>query len=766
MKTNWPMRRPLFPVAVAGLVGTVMGLGWGQIPWIWLGVAGVGSVFSWWGPKKWRTPAIWLFVLGVFALYAGARAYAPPRESLKARAGQEGGTVEVEGWIAELPTERIWENGGKAMETEMEVISLFGETGWERTSGRVLLRVDPSPEKMPKVGNVVRLVGYLTLPERPMNPGEFDRVRHLQSRGLDYILKVRTQDLETVGDQNGVWLARMAAGLRSHMIRSTSLGLQEDPEASGLIAAMLFGYRDGVGEELREAFRATGTLHLFAVSGQNLAVVAGMLLWILALTGAVKWRWAWMTLPAVFLFCLATGMEASAARAFVMTGVLYLGWILGRPMDPANWLGAALIGLMIWDPRQVEDVGFQLSFLVVAGLMVFAGPIQTKLVGWGRPDRWIPNRLVSFWRRAWYRGWAELATLVAASVAAWLGSVLPGIVLFHQITPVALVANVVAAPIAGAVTVLAAVSSMMAPFFSVGAIGMNLLNARLVHLLAGVLGWMATWPGGHFALADPRVWFERGPALEIVAVEGAAPTLVTGKGGKWLIETGSKMAWANSVRPFLNYYGVNRLDGVMLTAGLAKQSGSAQELLGSMPIGWWGESGLGGRSGALKQWRMEMVERKEGRRFFGEGDRVDLGRDWTAEVLWPPDGSASGRAEEDGLVMHLNCGEARLLWAGSIPRGVEKKLVERYGEKLKSGVLVQGPSKDVNLTSEWLRAVRPNYLVRSWKALEDDPSLSVDLDQISKKIGITLVKLKESGAVHLEPEPQNGGWTIHRWRGD
>jgi hypothetical protein len=98
------------------------------------------------------------------------------------------------------------------METEMEVTSLFGETGWERTSGRVLLRVDPSPEKMPKVGDVVRLAGYLTLPERPMNPGEFDRVRHLQSRGLDYILKVRTQDLETVGDQKGVWLARMAAG--------------------------------------------------------------------------------------------------------------------------------------------------------------------------------------------------------------------------------------------------------------------------------------------------------------------------------------------------------------------------------------------------------------------------------------------------------------------------------------------------------------------------------------------------------------------------
>jgi ComEC/Rec2-related protein len=471
-----------------------------------------------------------------------------------------------------------------------------------------------------------------------------------------------------------------------------------------------------------------------------------------------------MTLPAVFLFCLATGMEASAARAFVMTGVLYLGWILGRPMDPANWLGSALLALLIWDPRQVGDTGFQLSFLVVAGLMVLSGPIQAKLIGWGRPEPWIPARLVAPWRRIGHRGWTTVATVVAASIAAWVGSLLPGIFLFHQITPVALAANVVAAPIAGAVTVLAAVSSVMAPFFSAGAIGINLMNARLVHLLAGVLGWMATWPGGHFAVADPKVWFEWGPAVEIVAVEGAAPTLVRGKGGKWLLDPGSKMAWANSVRPFLNYHGVNRLDGVVLTAGLAKRSGCAEELLDSIPIRWWGESGLGGRSGVLKDWRSEMVEKKEGRRLFRAGDRIELGKEWRVEVLWPLEGSTSGRAEEDGLVMLLDCGESRLLWAGSIPGEVEMKLVQRHGKKLRAGVLIQGPSQGMNLTPEWLRAVRPNYLIRSWKALEDDPSLSVDFDQISNEIGVTFVKLKESGEMQLKPEPKNGGWAVRKWR--
>jgi hypothetical protein len=135
------------------------------------------------------------------------------------------------------------------------------------------------------------------------------------------------------------------------------------------------------------------------------------------------------------------------------------------------------------------------------------------------------------------------------------------------------------------------------------------------------------------------------------------------------------------------------------------------------------------------------------------------------EVFWPLEGSPSGRAEEDGLVMLLQCGEARLLWAGAVPGDVESRLVQRFGEKLRAGVLVQEPSQGGNLTAEWLRAVRPNYLVRAWKALEDDPSLSVDFDQISKEIGMTVVKLKESGSVQLKPGHE-GGWIIHRWRTD
>jgi len=766
MSRDWPARRPLFPVALAGLVGTVAGLLTQPQPFLWAGTALGTAGLAWWGPRKFKTPALWLFVLSVFVLYAGARAFAPARDSLRARAGEAGGTAVLQGWIAELPAERTWEGGKKVLEVAMKVDSILGEEGWETCSGQVLLRVVPAPGAGLPVGERIEAAGSLTLPALPKNPGEFNRRTWLHARGMDYQFRVRPEEVKSLGPQSGVWLERMAGKVRAHMIRAVSAGLEDDPEAAGLIAAMLFGYRDGVGEELKESFRKTGTLHLFAVSGQNLAVVAGLLLWILALTGAVRWRWAWLTLPAVFLFCLATGMEASAQRAFVMISVLYLGWMMGRPMDPASWLGLALLALLLWSPVQVLDPGFQLSFLVVAGLMIFSGRWQKKLVATGRPDPWIPRRLVGPIRLVVFRGWIAVATVVAASAAAWVGSLVPGTLLFHQVVPVALVANMAAAPVAAAVTVLAAVSSLVASGSMTAATAINLVNAKLVHLLAAVLGWMATWTGGQFAVADPKAWLEKAPWIKVVAMEDAAPTLVAGREGKWLIDTGSKRAWAFTMRPFLSWHGLNSLQGVVLTAGVSERLGAAGELARAIPVGWWAETGTALRSPALKEWRAELERRQEGKQFWREGEGIDLGKDWKVKVLWPPVGGGRGRSEEDGMVLMLESGAARLLWAGSIPGEVERELVMAQGANLKAGVLVQGPAKrgEANLTQEWLEAVEPRTVVRWSRILEEDTALSVDFADWAMGEGIELWSLEESGCLTLRPMTENGRWEIQEWK--
>ena len=118
------------------------------------------------------------------------------------------------------------------------------------------------------------------------------------------------------------------------------------------------------------------------------------------------------------------------------------------------------------------------------------------------------------------------------------------------------------------------------------------------------------------------------------------------------------------------------------------------------------------------------------------------------------------------MVLRLESGAARLLWAGSIPGEVERELVMEHGAALKAGVLVQGPAKagEANLTQEWLEAVQPQTVIRWSRALEEDASLSVDFAEHAWLEGIELLKLEETGCLTLTPDPRNGNWVPRGWK--
>jgi len=185
-----------------------------------------------------------------------------------------------------------------------------------------------------------------------------------------------------------------------------------------------------------------------------------------------------------------------------------------------------------------------------------------------------------------------------------------------------------------------------------------------------------------------------------------------------------------------------------------------------MPVGWWAETGTAVRSPALKEWRAELERRQEGKQFWREGVETPWGKDWKVTVLWPPAAGGSGRSEEDGMVLVLKNGAARLLWAGSIPAEVERELVMEHGENLRAGVLVQGPAKRgaANLTREWLEAVEPRIVVRWSRVLEEDTSLWVDFAEWAMGEELELWKPAESGCVILRPMTENGRWEIKGWK--
>ena len=220
------------------------------------------------------------------------------------------------------------------------------------------------------------------------------------------------------------WAAALREGARGVFARSMLAGTER-----GLVRAMVLGDRSEVDEATAEAFRASGTYHVLALSGAQVALLAGLVVGGLRWFRASPWTQAAVTATAIGLYALFVGGDVPVVRAALMASAVLAGRALELDADPANLLGLAALVLLADRPAAAADVGFQLSFGATLGILALAGPLTR-----GVPR--LPLRL-------------DLA--VAASVAAQcaLAPILAG--WFHRLAPAAVLLNIAAVPLSGAV---------------------------------------------------------------------------------------------------------------------------------------------------------------------------------------------------------------------------------------------------------------------------------------------------------------------------
>jgi competence protein ComEC len=258
--------------------------------------------------------------------------------------------------------------------------------------------------------------------------------------------------------------------------------LVPEPE-SALVTGIVLGDRTAISRDVRDAFAATGTAHLLAISGSNMTLVAGAVA--LALRGfARSIAVASAGVLAVAAYSALVGPSPSVMRAALMAAVASLALALGRHGAAANALGAAVAGMLVWDPHAIEDVGFLLSVSATAGLVAGEAAIARRL-------RALPS-------------W--LAHALAATLAASLPTIPLVAAVFGRVSLISPVANLVAVPLFAPVVLFGAATAV------VGA---------LIPVAAGPLAIAA------YACAWAlRRWVELGAALPFasVAVPSGAPT--------------------------------------------------------------------------------------------------------------------------------------------------------------------------------------------------------------------------------------------------
>jgi competence protein ComEC len=305
-----------------------------------------------------------------------------------------------------------------------------------------------SGEAPPIRSAILSLQGVLTGVARDPPADTFEG--YLAAAGINFRLN-RGRVLAVERPAHAYYRFCTGAAQRCHEILGLGIATKR-PALAGLLRAMMLGDTHELSDEQHTLFMQSGTMHLFAISGLNIGVIAGALqalLLLLRLPAGLRFA---VGAALLWLFVDVTGAAPSAVRAFAMAVFLQAAMVLHRPANLVAALVASAFAVLLVSPLQVFSASFLMSYAIVAALLVLGLPLGEAWVNrWG-PWRDLPRPAWRWWQQAMDWLWRSLAAALAVGLATTLVSLLTGLQYFRLLTPGALLANLILIPTAMAVT--------------------------------------------------------------------------------------------------------------------------------------------------------------------------------------------------------------------------------------------------------------------------------------------------------------------------
>ncbi len=329
----------------------------------------------------------------------------------------------------------------------------------------MLLELPPS--RAPPLGARLEVLGELRLPRRPERG--FDERAWLRRHGVHVVF--RGERWRLVGMRGG--LGGLGDALHRRLARSVARGLRGERRA--VVEGVVLGEDQGLSDNLRRSFRASGLYHLLAVSGQNVVLVAAGALVLAWLIGLPRAAGELAALGAIGAYVLAVGPQPSVIRAGIAGALASLAWLTARRRDRWYTLLLGALALLGWNPYLLLDAGFQLSFAAVAAIFTVAPRLRRALDGYPLP------------------GW--LADAIAVSAACGAATAPVSWLQFHAVPVLTVPANALAAPAVPPLLGLALASAVLAPMAPAAASVLAWLNGWIAAYLAACARLVAAVPG-------------------------------------------------------------------------------------------------------------------------------------------------------------------------------------------------------------------------------------------------------------------------------
>lgn len=728
-------RQPFVGVAVAAIAGIICA----EFVPLEIG-ASLGAVcFAALLALVWRRSFFtYLLVAGAFYLLHSVQQTDAPGLKLAAKLGERPRPVTVTGAVVSEP--KIGTGAFADFLLELDAIELGGE--WETSNATVRVRWKGAPQ----LGDGIRLTGLAEPIPPARNPGVFDLQSYLARRDIYRSVFARyPDDGEILPSGHSHLVLRLAAKSRAWMQATLTRGLEDSPEVGALISGMALGLRHETHDDIEEPFQQTGTLHLFAVAGLHVGIIA-QLLWILArLCRLPRVAAAAVIIPFLFFYAAITGLHVSSVRAATMAAVLLGGIFFERRVFALNSLAAAAVLILAWDPNQVFTSGFQLSFAVVAAIVLCREKILQPLLQLGATDPFLPRSLVSRSRRLVEIGYFWIAGAVSVSSAAWIGSLLLIAWYFYLLTPVSLLANLCVVPVAFAILAVGLLSLLAAPISSGLTLIFNNANWSLSRFVLALVQGFAQIPAGHLYVERPHWPNEARCEITVLDAGAGAAVHLRAGGADWLLDAGSARDYEGFVRDYLHSRGIDRLDGLVLSHGDSLHLGGAGPLLDEFQPRQYLDNAAPDRS---RVHRALLVRRPI---LLTRGNSIPIAPSIRAEILFPPVKFNAKAADDQALVIRLTIGGVwRVLLLSDSGPATEAALLTRPNE-LKSDVLIKGRHySGAEDAAGFLKAVQPRLVVATSVPFPERERVPDAWAQSVRDRGITLFRQDETGAVKLE----------------
>ena len=785
------MQRPLLPVVTVYLCGLLVAL-----------IAPVSVLFLFCGAAALSITALRdsrfrpiflglaVFVCGWLNLTVRTTILSP--HDLRSVLGDTTELATIRGKLCHTPILRAYEQDGRMVwrsVAEVEVEEVRIRSIRQRAYGRIRIATPGVLDSEFWGGRCVEVYGVLGRPKLPIAIGMFDYRDYLRKRGIYYLLTAEgANDWRLIGGKNGTSDPPLSDRFSMWARSNLSKGLLEQDESLRLLWAMVLGWRAALTEEVSEPFMRSGTLHIFAISGLHVALISGILVKLLRVLQIPRPVIGLILLPTLWIYACVTGWQASSVRATIMMTVVVAGWALNRPSDLLNSLAAAALIVLVWDPLQLLQASFQLSFCVVLSIALLRPRLDRFLRKPLETDPFLPAELRPAWR-CWLDDLIRyLATSLAVSISAWLGSCLFIAGYFHLLTPASLLANVLVVPLA-AVTLMASLGSLLCgDLFPACTILFNHSAWLWMTLIVKMSYWIADLPWAFYYVESPSaiqigaycavLWacfsgwvFEKnrrtmriGIVIFILSIGIADKMLprsvirmtvfpfgggalfidAPGSENDILIDCGNSRSAERVLTPYLKMYGYDRLPDVVLSHGDIGHVGGFEHLTETFGASRVFTSSVSFRSATYRKISENLSKTPEIRKFVNRGDVV---AGWS--VLHPAVSDKFARADDSAIVMRGEFRGLRILLLSDLGRLGQRRLLEREND-LRADIVVAGlPTRDEALIGPFLEAVQPRLVIVASGEFPASNRASRALRRRIREAGFPAVYTAEIGAVTL-----------------